>query len=55
MRLSKFSNGDPNCRVKISLKCQNKEVGYIITSANGIIDNGREHPVKKGNGGTTTG
>ena len=54
MRLTKFSNGDPNARVKVSLVSAGKEIGYIITTANGIIDN-RHYEVKKGKSGAARG
>jgi len=50
MRLSKFSNGDPRCRVKIALVTgKKKEIGFIITTANQLLDT-RHFDVKKGSG-----
>ena len=50
MRLSKFSNGDPNCRVKVALVIgNNKEIGFIITTAKQLLET-RQFGVKKGTG-----
>lgn len=48
MRLARFSNGDPNCRVKFSVKTSDtREVGHVITSANELVDK-RIHNINKG-------
>ena len=54
MRLTKFSNGDPSARVKVRLLSGSKEIGYIISTANSIIDN-RSYEVKKGKSGAVKG
>jgi len=42
IRLSKFSNGDPNARVKIRLVSNRKEIGHIITTA-GMLTQTRDY------------
>ena len=47
---AKFSNGDPNCRVKVALVIgNNKEIGFIITTAKQLLET-RQFGVKKGTG-----
>ena len=54
MRLTKFSSGDANCRVKIRLLSDGIEIGYAISTATQLLDNNRLQ-VLKGKAGKKTG